>query len=333
MRDSIYFKDDDSRLSFLFGNYITLTNLDKTQIDRIIKMRISPINISVHTMDKTLRIKMVKNKNAGEVLDYLLLLAEARIDLNFQLVICKGINDAEHLEYSLNELHKLGESVKSIAIVPAGITKYRENLYPLEAHTTESSLDVIKIVNDFNRKIGKVLVFASDEFYLYANINIPLVEYYEEFPQLDNGVGMLALFKSEFLKALNEHRNAPKVNHITSKISIATGVAAYPLIKELTYEFQDLYPEKTIYLYEIVNQTFGETVTVSGLLTGRDIADSLKNKPLGNNLLLPENMLDSSKTRFLDDTTPKELEEILGVEIKFIPNDGYDFFCYCLMND
>ena len=348
LRDSLYFKDDDHRLSFLLGNYITLTNVTQKEIDRIIKMNISPINISVHTMNPKLRTKMMRNKNAGEVLKHLYKLAKADIKTNCQLVLCSGINDGKELEYSLNELHKLGNCVQSIACVPVGLTKHRKNLFPLKAYTKTFAKQVIQTIDDFNKRIGRNLAFAADEFYLTAKIPIPALEYYGECNQLDNGVGMSALFESQFMEKLKVksgnicHTIAARVfgsclkftqnkrnqkspnskNRRKHEISIATGTAAYPMMKRLVDEFVKIYYNYTVHLYSIVNNTFGESVTVAGLLTGNDLLQQLKNKPLGNKLLIPVSMLEHSKTRFLDDITVKQLSKKLKIKIEIVEIDG-----------
>ena len=234
MRDSLYFKDDDSRLSFLFGNYITLTNLSERDADRIIKMHISPVNVSVHTMNEELRVKMMKNKNAGRCLSYLKRFAESGIKLNTQLVLCPGINDGKELEYSLSELSKLYPAVSSIAAVPVGLTKHREGLYPLCEYTKETAKEVIDIIekfgNDFKEKHGTRLAYASDEFYLKAELPLPEEDYYEDYPQIENGVGLWKSLEAEFMNALS----LDKTEDYDFTVSIATGTAAYPLIKKLT---------------------------------------------------------------------------------------------------
>ncbi len=319
MRESIYFKDDDSRLSFLFGNYITLTNLTDKDIDRIIKMHISPVNISVHTMNKTLRVEMMKNKNAGECLSYIYRLAEAGIEINTQLVLCPGINDGKELEYSISELGKLYPAVQSIAAVPVGITKHREGLFEMPSYTKETSASVIEIIDrmgaEFKEKYGTRLVYAADEFYLKAEKAFPESGYYETYPQIENGVGMCNDFRDEaeaFIDSIDKNAD------IERSLSLATGVAAYPLIKELAEKLKSLYPKLKINVYEIKNNFFGHSVTVAGLVTGQDIINQLKDKELFGELIIPDVMLRSEGDLFLDNVSRQELEQALDVKLKVV---------------
>lgn len=316
LRESIYFKDDDSRLSFLFGNYITLTNLSDGDIDRIIKMHISPVNISVHTMNKALRVEMMKNKNAGTCLDYIYRLAEAGIEINTQLVLCPGINDGKELEYSISELSKLYPAVQSIAAVPVGITKYREGLFDMPEYTKETAAEVIDIIdrmgNELKQKHGKRLVYAADEFYLKAEREIPGLDYYEGYPQIENGVGMLTDFKLEaedFIDGLDRDAD------INRSVSLATGVAAYPFVKSLADKLSAIYPGLKINVYEIKNDFFGHSVTVAGLVTGQDLINQLKDKQLGEELLIPDVMLRSEGDLFLDSVSLEEVSQALGVKV------------------
>lgn len=326
MRESLYFKDDDSRLSFLFGNYITLTNLSDADVDRIIKMHISPVNVSVHTMNPELRKKMMKNKNAGTSLEYLKRFALAGIKLNAQLVLCPGINDGKELAFSLQELSKLYPSISSIAAVPVGLTKHREGLCNLTEYTKESAKEVISIIDafacDFKKKHGTRLAYASDEFYLKAEMKIPDEEYYEEYPQIENGVGLWKSLENEFYSAL-KNNNDEKSN---ADISLATGVAAYPLLKELAEKFMLKHKDADIKVYEIKNDFFGHSITVAGLITGQDLISQLKGKNLGNKLLIPEVMLRSEQDMFLDDVTVEQAEDKLSVKIETVSNDGYDLY-------
>ena len=325
MRESLYFKDDDSRLSFLFGNYVTLTNLTDEDIDRIIKMHISPVNVSVHTMNPELRVKMMKNPNAGTSLHYLNRLAEAGIKLNTQLVLCPGINDGKELQYSLDELGKLYPAVQSIAAVPVGLTKYRDNLPPLEPFNEKTSAAVIDAIDDFNAHFlyfhGETIAYAADEFYLKADRPIPPEEYYGSFPQMENGVGMWRSLENEFMQALNTCETAVIAPR---HISVATGTAAYPLMKKLADAAMERIKGLTVSVFEIQNNFFGASVTVSGLLTGRDLAEQLGGKNLGDVLLICENMLRSGEEVFLDDMTVSELSERLGVPILANRADGFD---------
>lgn len=327
MRESIYFKDDDSRLSFLFGNYITLTNLNDEDIDRIIKMHISPVNISVHTMNKELRVKMMKNKNAGECLNYIKRLADADIKINAQLVLCPGINDGKELKYSLDELSKLYPAVQSIAAVPVGITKHREGLFDMPSYTKEGSSEVIEIITSFGDafklKHGTRLAYASDEFYLKAEKEMPDAEYYETYPQIDNGVGMWNLLNDETSDVVAElDKNAD----ISKKISVATGTAAYPLIKDICGRLMEIYPGLQVDVYEIRNDFYGHSVTVAGLITAQDLINQLKDKSLHGHLLIPDVMLNSDGELFLDNLSVEDVEKALNVRISVvISNDGADF--------
>ncbi len=325
MRDTLYFKDDDERLSFIFGNYITLTNITDREIDRIIKMHISPINISVHTTNPQLRCKMMNNRFAGQALDYIKKLADAGIKLNCQLVLCPGINDGDELLRSLSDLSALYPQVQSIACVPVGISDHRDGLYPLSPYTSEQSAKVIDMIDDFSKdfeqKHGKRIAYPADEFYINANRPIPQADFYGEFNQLENGVGMLALLKSEFTNALNECEITPH----DKKISIVTGVAAKPYIQELV----DMVKAKAqidCTVYAVRNDFFGHNITVSGLVTGKDTINQLKDYDLGDKLIIPENMLRSEKDMFLDDVTLTELSETLSVEVEYVANDGYELF-------
>ncbi|MGN0527361.1 MAG: DUF512 domain-containing protein [Acutalibacteraceae bacterium] len=324
MRDTLYFKDDDSRMSFLFGNYITLTALPEREVQRIIDLHISPVNISVHTMNPKLRVEMMKNPNAGESLKILDRFSEAEIEMNTQLVLCPGLNDGDELRFSLEELSKLYPSVSSIAAVPVGLTKYRDGLYPLRTYTKKEANDVIDIIDEFNAHFayfngGKILAYASDEFYLLAEREIPGPEYYGDFVQLDNGVGMWALLKDEFLNALEECESFEANRNIT----IATGCSAYPLISELSNRAKEKFKNLNINVIEIINDFFGHTVTVSGLITGQDFINQLKNKSLGEELLIPRVSLRNEGDKFLDDIKIDELSDALGVKVTPVENDGY----------
>ena len=326
MRESIYFKDDDSRLSFLFGNYITLTNLTDEDIDRIIKMHITPVNISVHTMNKELRVKMMKNKNAGKCLDYITRLAEAGIEINVQLVLCPGINDGKELEYSLNELARYYPSVQSIAAVPVGITKHREGLFEMPVYTKETAGGVIDIINSFGdtfkEKHGTRLAYAADEFYLKAEMPLPDAEYYEMYSQIDNGVGLWTSLKDEVEAVI---ANLDKNADINKKISLATGSAAFPLIKDICDKLMAIYPKLQADVYEINNDFYGNSVTVAGLITAKDLIDTLKGKDLHGKLLIPDVMLNSDAELFLDNLSVSDVEKALDVNICVVcSRDGAD---------
>ncbi len=325
LRDSLYFKDDDSRLSFLFGNYITLTNITEHEIDRIIKMHISPINISVHTTNSELRCKMMNNRFAGEALDVMYRLAEAGTKLNCQLVLCPQINDGDELRRSLEDLTRLYPSVQSVAAVPLGMTKYRDGLEKLIPYDEKSARETIEIIEEFGEKCiknyGSRIVYASDEFYLLANLPLPDEDYYEGFAQLDNGVGLCTLLKSEFVSAV-EDDDCKRDNF--NKISIATGVAAYPLMCELVDIVKKKCHNLECNVFEIKNDFFGEQITVAGLVTGRDLIAQLKGKDIGDILLLPSCMFRDSGDVMLDDTTVKDIETALNVRVRITQNDGYD---------
>lgn len=315
LRKSLYFKDDDSRLSFLFGNYITLTNLTDEEVERIIKMHISPVNVSVHTMNPELRVKMMANPNAGKSLAYIRRFADAGISLNTQLVLCPGINDGKELDFSLNELSKLYPAVQSIAAVPVGLSDHREKLYPLEPYNEKTAGEVIDIIDSFNEKFkaenGETIAYAADEFYLKAKREMPDAEYYNDFPQLENGVGMWALLKSEFEDALSEC----EIKEIKRKVTLVTGEAAYPLISRLAKAAEDKIKGLSVNVVSAKNKLLGEMITVSGLLCGRDIADALSGLDLGEELVIPPNCLRSEGDMFLDDMTVDELSEILKVRV------------------
>lgn len=323
LRESLYFKDDDSRLSFLFGNYITLTNITEHEIERIIKMHISPINISVHTTDPELRVKMMKNKNAGKVLQIINRFNEAGIAMNSQLVLCPGYNDGAELEKTLDDLTSL-ENMKCIAAVPVGLTKYREGLCeitPFDKHSAGRALDIIDKYGDkCVETYGERRVYASDEFYLLSGRKMPDASYYGDFLQLENGVGLWALLQSEAENALDEIGCCT----VNRKISLATGVAAYGLIRYICDLCEQKNPGLICNVYAIKNDFFGEQITVSGLVTATDIIKQLKDKDLGEELLIPAAMLRKQRDMFLDSITVDELSEALGVPVNYTENDGYD---------
>lgn len=321
MRETIYFKDDDSRLAFLHGNYITLTNLHEADIDRIIEMHISPVNISVHTTNPELRVMMMKNKRSGEVLSYIDKLADAGIKLHGQVVLCRGINDGAELDRTMRDLSKYYPAMESVSIVPAGLTKYREKLYPLKPFSAEECAVVIKQVEDFNKNLPERMFFASDEFFVLSGTPLPKDDYYGDYTQLDNGVGMLTSFTTEFhsmLSTLDEDECA-----IEREVSLATGEAAYGMMRSLIDELEAQCPKLKCHLYKIKNNFFGGQVTVTGLLTGADLAEQLSGKPLGDTLYLARTTLRAEGDLFLCGMSPAQLSEKLGgVNIEFIENDG-----------
>lgn len=327
MRDTLYFKDDDSRLSFLMGNYITLTNLKDADVDRICEMKTSPINISVHTTNPELRVKMMKNKRAGEVLAYMERFANAGIELNCQIVLCKGLNDGEELLRSMNDLVKLYPHLSGVSIVPAGISEHRDGLYKLEPFTPEETGKVIDMVDAFAeeclKKYGSRIFFCSDEMYIYCGREIPDEEYYEGYPQIENGVGMIRSMQSEFddeLDFLDEYELS-----VERSISIATGKAAYRFIKSLAEKLMQRVPTLHCEVYQITNDFFGKNITVAGLITGRDLINQLEHKPLGNRLLIPKVMLKADEPITLDDMTLDELSNRLEVEIVPTGSSGMEF--------
>ena len=328
MRDTLYFKDDDSRLSFLMGNYITLTNLSEEDVDRIIEMKTSPINVSVHTTNPELRVKMMKNKNAGKVLSYLRRFADAGISLNCQIVLCKGVNDGKELERSMTDLAALYPSLVGVSIVPAGITNYREGLCHLEPFTAEEAGEVIDTIDKFGekclKKFGTRLFFSSDELYIEAGRELPGEDYYEGYPQIENGVGMIRSMDGEFTDELDflDEYDLEKPR----KVSVATGAAAYDFIKSLADRLCEQVPTLECHVYKIINDFFGHNITVAGLLTGKDLANQLNGKDLGDRLLIPRVTLRSEGDVFLDDTTPEWLAEQLGgIEVVPVESTGNDF--------
>lgn len=323
LRESLYFKDDDSRLSFLFGNYITLTNITEHEVERIIKMHISPINISVHTTNPELRVKMMSNKNAGNVLPIINRFNEAGIKLNCQLVLCPGYNDGAELERTLADLSAL-ENAECIAAVPVGLTRYREGLAELKPFDKQTAGGVLDIIDRFGdiciEKYGQRRIYGADEFYLLAGRDIPAADYYDEFLQLENGVGLWSLLRSEAYAAVKEadYKLTEK-----RRITIATGEAAYPLIESIASMCCEKYHDLECSVTAVKNNFFGGKITVAGLVTATDIADQLGGKELGEELLIPSVMLRDGGDMFLDSVTLGELSERLGVKITPVDNDGY----------
>ncbi len=324
MRESLYFKDDDARLSFLHGNYITLTNLTDRDVDRILHMHFSPINVSVHTTNPELRVTMMKNPHAGESLHHLFRLAEAGVELHCQIVLCRGLNDGAELDRTMRDLSALYPAVSSVSVVPAGLTRHREGLYPLSPFTKEESVALVDQVEAFGdlclAEHGSRLFFPSDEFYLAAGRELPDEEFYEGYPQIENGVGMLRSLYTEFISWQNE--NEGKKLFLPRTVSIATGVSAYPMMCEIAAAMERAFPRLSVKVHEIKNRFFGESITVAGLLTATDIIDQLTGKDLGRALILPADVLRSEGDVFLDDKTPKDVERALGVPLRFVKNDG-----------
>ncbi len=324
LRESLYFKDDDSRLSFFFGNYITLTNLGQKDIDRIIKMHISPINISVHTTNPELRVQMMGNKRAGKVLDYIKQLAQAGIELHTQLVLCPGFNDGDELDRTLRDLGALYPSLKSIACVPVGISCHRDGLTHLTDYTKEQALDVISRIDIYNDEFvcyNKTnIAYASDEFYIKAGLRMPDASRYGDFDQLEDGVGLWTMLRDEFYEATKDFSFDSQGRRVT----LATGVAAYPLIKELAQKAESVCQNLTTSVIEVENRLFGNKINVAGLICGDDFYDALKDLDLGDELLIPAVSLCHEGDMFLDDVTVEELSEKLKIKVTPVKNDGYE---------
>ena len=325
MRETLYFKDDDSRLSFLQGNYITLTNMKDKDIDRIIRYHLAPINISVHTTNPELRCQMLHNRFAGDVLHKIKRLSDAGIPMNSQIVLCKGINDGEELDRTIRELGEFLPYMESLSVVPVGLTKFRDNLPKLDPFTKEDALKVLEQIQGwqkhFKEKYNTSFVHASDEWFILAENDFPPEEYYEGYGQLENGVGMMRLLITEVENRLAELEGDSRER----KVSIATAKLAYPTIVKLAQEVQDKYPNIQIQVYCITNHFFGEKITVTGLLTGQDIIAQLKNRDLGEELFLPSNVLKADEDIFLDDISLKELSDSLQVPVNIIQSEGEDF--------
>ena len=322
MRDTLYFKDDDSRLSFLFGNYITLTNLSEHEIQRIIDLHITPIKISLHTTNPELRCRMMNNRFAGETLGLLRRFADAGIRMNCQLVLCPGWNDGEELQRSMHDLAALAPAVESVAVVPVGLTKYREGLTPLRPFTAEEAAAVLDAVEHFGdmllASIGTRLIYPADEWYLKAGRAIPSTAFYEEMLQLENGVGMSALLRAQFAEALAQCEATAAAGTDTV---LATGVAATPLLQELVASAAEKYPAIRARVQTIRNDFFGHTITVAGLVTGGDLKAQLQGVSC-ERVLIPDVMLRHEQDRFLDDVTPEELAQALGVRVQVVAADG-----------
>ncbi len=328
VRKTMVFKDDDIRLSFLQGNYVTLTNLTESDINRIVKLRVSPLNISIHATDGDVRKKMLSNPNADKILDIMTKFYDGGITMNGQIVLCKGINDGEVLNKTLEDLGKFYPNLQSVSIVPVGITKHRKNLFNLEKFEKEDCINVINQVQlyqeRFLNKFGTRLVYLSDEFYLSAGNNIPPYEYYEDFPQIENGVGLVALLKYEIEEYLKEHKADIKNKKPQNK-AIATSYIAYDFIKEFADKVKAVNPNLQFDIYKIKNDFFGENITVTGLICGGDIINQLKGKIDAKILLLSESMIKDNSDLFLDDSTIGQVEKELGVKVVTVKNSGKDF--------
>lgn len=329
LRDSLYFKDDDSRLSFIHGNYITLTNMQDSDIDRIIKMRMSPINISIHTTNPELRVKMMKNKRSGEVLGYLDRFREAGLGMCGQIVLCRGVNDGEELERTLSDLKSYYPALTSVAIVPAGLTAHREGLYPLSDFSRDEAREVIATVNSVGNsclsEYGTRMFYLADELYLKAGLPIPDANYYEDYPQIENGVGMLRSFADEYDMALEDLDAAFPGLTEPRFVTVVTGVAAYPMLSSFAEHLMRRSSLLKIKVKCIVNNFFGRSITVAGLLTGKDILEQLDGEELGDAVLIPENCLKHGEDIFLCGMTVDELSAALGTPVLKSACDGYAF--------
>ena len=338
MRETLYFKDDDSRLSFLQGNYVTLTNMKEHDIQRIIDFKLAPINISVQTTNPELRCKMLNNRFAGEKLKFLDQLYEGHVEMNGQIVCCKGVNDGKELERTMDDLSKYLPFMRSVSVVPAGITKYRDNLYPLELFTKEEAGEIIDIIESRQKKYyeeyGLHFMHASDEWYITAGRDFPEEERYDGYIQLENGVGMMRLFITEFTEALEQVKSNPGYlkmrEEVKRTVTIATGKLTYATICLFAERMMEAFPGLQIHVFAIRNDFFGETITVSGLITGQDLVAQLKERKeagedLGDTLQIPINMLRSGEEVFLDDLTVQDVEAALGMTVKAVESGGKDF--------
>ena len=324
MRETLYFKDDDSRLSFLQGNYITLTNMKDKDIERIIRFHLAPINISVQTMNPELRCKMLHNRFAGEALKKIDRLYEAGTEMNGQIVLCRGVNDGNELAYTIEQLSKYAPVMQSVSVVPVGLSKYREGLYPLEPFTKEDACEVIDLIEKWQKinyeRHGIHFIHASDEWYILAEREMPEEGRYDGYIQLENGVGMLRLLHEEVMDALDEKTDDGK----EEELSIATGRLPYPYLDTLVKEIMKVYPGRMVHIYPIRNDFFGEKITVAGLITGQDLIAQLKDKSLGDRLILPAVMFKSGEEVFLDDITKTQAEDALQIPINIVKSSGYD---------
>lgn len=325
MRETLYFKDDDSRLSYLQGNYVTLTNMSDHDIEKIIRYRMEPINISFHTTNEKLRCEMLHNRFAGEALKKVDRLYEAGIEMNGQIVLCKNVNDKEELDHTIRDLLKYRPYLTSVSVVPVGLTRYRKGLYPLEPFTKEDAVEVLRTIHSWQEQIyketGEHFIHAGDEWYILAEEEIPTEEQYDGYVQLENGVGMVRSFLDEVCLTVGEREGDGRVH----TVSIATGKLAAPYLQEAADQIKKKYPNVTILIYPIENQFFGERITVAGLLTGQDLEKQLAEKELGERLLLTANMFKNGETVFLDDVSAEELEKTLQTKINIVQSSGWDF--------
>ncbi len=328
MRETLYFKDDDTRLSFLQGNYVTLTNLADKDIDRMIRYNLEPINISFQTMNPELRCMMLNNRFAGDALKKVDKLYEAGLRMNGQIVLCKGVNDGKELEFSLKKLLEYHPVLESVSVVPVGLSKYRDGLYPLEPFNKQDACEVIDMIESYQKKAlkksGMHFIHASDEWYLLAEREMPEEESYDGYLQLENGVGMIRLLMTEVSDYLEDIRGEA-INVTPQRISIATGRLAAPTLRDLAAKVCEQYPGVSATVYDIRNDFFGERITVAGLITGQDLIAQMKDRDIGDRLLIPECMMRSGETVFLDDITLEQVQNALQVPITIVKSSGMDF--------
>ncbi len=338
LRDNLYFKDDDSRLSFLQGNYITLTNMSREDVERIVRLQLAPINISVQTTNPELRCKMLNNRFAGEKLKFLDRLYEGHVEMNGQIVCCKGVNDGEELRRSITDLMKYLPFMRSVSVVPAGITRYREGLYPIPLFDREEAGEIIDMIEGYQevcfQRWGLHFIHASDEFYLTAGREFPEEERYDGYIQLENGVGMMRLFQAEFEEAFAQAVRGMKYHvqkhRLKRTVTVATGQLAYSTVRGFARRLMEAYPGLRIRVFAIRNDFFGETITVTGLITGQDLIAQLRQQQaqgiaLGETLLISAAMLRSGEQMFLDDVTIPQVEEALGLRVAVVESSGQDF--------
>ncbi len=335
MREGIYFKDDDTRLAFLFGNYVTLTNVKDEELYRLCEMHISPINVSVQATNPDLRRMMLSNRFAGRILDQMQILYDGGLNMNAQIVLCQGVNDGAELERSLSDLERFIPRLVSISVVPVGLTRYRNGLYPLREFTKEEALEVLELIDRwgeyFYKKYGSRTVFASDEFYLKAGREIPEEEFYEDYPQLENGVGMIRSMQSEVLSELEFLKDEERDFSLRRTVSVATGVSAAEHMRFLVEKIREVWYNIDCKIYPIRNDFYGESVTVSGLIVGRDIIAQLKDKELGDTLFIPRCALRHEGDAFLDGVTLDELEKELNVKV--VPTESNTDFLYKIIEE
>ncbi|MDO5541439.1 MAG: DUF512 domain-containing protein [Eubacteriales bacterium] len=338
MRETLYFKDDDSRLSFLQGNYITLTNMKEKDIDRIIHMQLAPINISVHTTNPDLRCRMLNNRFAGEKLKFIKMLYDGHVEMNGQIVCCKGINDGEELRRSIKDLSEYLPFMRSVSVVPAGITRFRDGLFPLDLFAKDDAAQVIDLIEsyqqEFYEKYGLHFIHASDEWYILAGRDFPEEERYDGYIQLENGVGMMRLLMTEFEDGIRQLKNREDFPQLQKKVrrtmTIATGKLTYDTLRDFSQQMMEIFPGLTIHVVSIRNDFFGETITVSGLITGQDLIKQVLQKKdsgedSGDEIIIPSNMLRTGEAVFLDDVTVEDVQKALDMRVVPVETDGYAF--------